>query len=313
MYIVCIILGIILFLLCNNYDGFSVGVPNFLYLKNNRGKWEVKNTLDPLLTDLSSYTERLRDTFVFPHIVEAREYKDRIVTNPRNIHILLDEPDEYCTKYPIFIDVQDKLVELNARLQTKCPSLRLDIRELIPDDYTSLIRRRSRGFLILCLYYNDQCISDCIYYYNSNSINIIEIDRETSRDYMKRKYMSLLSSILFMTASMIICSTRIDNLYFFSINPITAYYLLNKFNFSIDYADYPDNFRIEFLRITEYTFKNLKIFIDTWENIKINIELTPENIRRAQVMFDELVGDDDKSIICPEVVIQDTTCGAQSK
>ena len=96
-------------------------------------------------------------------------------------------------------------------------------------------------------------------------------------------------------------------------NPITAYYLLNNFNYTTDITYRAEEYRRAFNEITEYTFQNLKIFIDTWGNIKINIELTPENIRRAQVMFDELVGDGDKSIICPEVVIQDTTCGAQSK
>jgi hypothetical protein len=125
--------------------------------------------------------------------------------------------------------------------------------------------------------------------------------------------MSLLSSILFMTTSMIICSARIDNLYFSCINPITAFYLLNKFNFIIDYTNHPDDFKTAFNEITEYTFQNLKTIIDRWGSIKIIIELTPENIRRAQVMFDELVGDGDKSIICPEVVIQDTTCSTQSK
>tara|TARA_B110000858_G_C17784471_1_gene466446 strand:- start:846 stop:1772 length:927 start_codon:yes stop_codon:yes gene_type:complete len=305
-YLICIIFGIFLFLLYNNYDSFSVGVPNFLYLKNDRGEWEVKNTLDPLLTDLSGYTERLKDIFVFPHIVEAREYKDGIVTNPINIHILLEGPDQYCKKYPIFVDVQDKLVELNSRLQSKCPSLRLHI-EKNDNEFT---------FLTLCLYYNDECISRVVYTYFYFNIDVIEIDINTSYDYKKRKYMSLLSSILFMTTSMIICSARIDNLYFTCVNPIAVYYLLNNFNYTTDFllaGDFEKEKKIAFNEITEYTFKNLKIFIDTWGNIKINIELTPENIRRAQVMFDELVGDGDKSIICPEVVIQDTTCGAQSK
>jgi hypothetical protein len=303
MYIVCIILGIILFLLCNNYDGFSVGVPNFLYLKNNRGEWEVKNTLDPLLTDLSGYTERLKDTFVFPHIVEAREYKDRIVTNPINIHILLEEEDQYCYKYPIFIDIIDKLVEFNSRLQSKCPSLRLNIEK--NDEFT---------FLTLCLYYNDECISSGGYKYDYyHNIDVIEIDRNTSYDYRKRKYMSLLSSVLFMTASMIICSARINNLYFTSINPITAYYLLKNFNYTIDYEGEDELYEQEFNEIDELTYKNIELFIKRWKVITITIPLTPENIRRAQVMFDELVGDGDKSIICPEVVIQDTTCGAQSK
>jgi hypothetical protein len=302
-YLICIIFGIFLFLLYNNYDSFSVGVPNFLYLKNDRGEWEVKNTLDPLLTDLSGYTERLKDIFVFPHIVEAREYKDGIVTNPINIHILLEDPDQYCKKYPIFVDVQDKLVELNSRLQSKCPSLRLNI-EKNDNEFT---------FLTLCLYYNDECISRVVYTYFYFNIDVIEIDINTSYDYRKRKYMSLLSSILFMTTSMIICSARIDNLYFICVNPITAYYLLNNFNYTTDFTGRAEEYRRAFNEITEYTFQNFKIFIDTWGNIKINIELTPENIRRAQVMFDELVGDGDKSIICPEVVIQDTTCGAQSK
>ena len=122
--------------------------------------------------------------------------------------------------------------------------------------------------------------------------------------------MSLLSSIMFITASMIICNARIKSLYFRCINPITAYYLLNKFNFSIDYADYPDNFRIEFLRITEYTFVNLETFINRWKSIRIIIELTPENISKAQEIFDTLVGDSENSIICPEAVLRDTTCGA---
>lgn len=314
-YLICIILGILLFLLYNNYNSFSVGVPNFLYLKNDIGEWEVKNTLDPLLTDLSGYTERLGDTFVFPHIVEAREYKDRIITNPINRHILLDEDDQYCLQHPIFIDAQDKLVELNARLQSKCPSLRLNI-EKNDDEFT---------FLTLCLYYNDECISRVVYTYDYHEgganrprhlIDVIQIDINTSYDYRKRKYMSLLSSVMFITASMIICNARIDNLYFTCVNPIAVYYLLNNFNYTTDFLladDFEKEKKIAFNEITEYTFQNLKTFMDTWKIIMINIELTPENIRRAQVMFDELVGDGDKSITCPEVVIQDTTCGAQSK
>ena len=319
-YLICIILGIFLFLLYNNYDSFSVGVPNFLYLKNDRGEWEVKNTLDPLLTDLSGYTERLKDIFVFPHIVEAREYKDGIVTNPRNIHFFLEEDDIYCNKYPIIIDVQDKLVELNTRLQTKCPSLRLDTIDItdtseLTEDINDILKSLSTpSFSILFLYYNDEIISSVSYIYNSIvSVDILEIHIITEDKYKKRKYMSLLSSVMFITASMIICNYRIKSLHFSCTNPITAYYLLNKFNFSIDYIDYSDNFRTDFLTITEYTFENLKTFMDNWTSIMIIIELTPENIRRAQVMFDELVGDGDKSIICPEVVIQDTTCGAQSK
>ena len=114
---------------------------------------------------------------------------------------------------------------------------------------------------------------------------------------------------MFITASMIICSARINELYFLCINPITAYYLLNKLNFRINYTSKSDDYKTEFLRITKYTLDNLKIFIDRWKSIEIIIELTPENIERAQVMFDKLVGDGENSIICPEVEIVDTSCG----
>jgi len=141
-----------------------------------------------------------------------------------------------------------------------------------------------------------------------NSINTIMINLDTNEEYRKRKYMSLLSSVMFMTASMIICNARIKSLYFICINPITAYYLLSNFKCTTKFLNVEK--QTAFNRITEYTFENLETFMDSMGSIQINVELTPENISKAQKIFNKLVGNSEKSIICPEVELSDTTCGA---
>ena len=316
-YLFFVVLGIIIFLLYNRVNGFSVGIPYFLYLKNDRDEWEVKNTLDPTL-DLSNYIERLKYTFVYPGIVEAHSDMDRVLSDHSSIvSTTVTTDSNSCLNNPIFVDADETLNILNERLSSKCPSLRivLDKPERLPDieNIRNMIETARENIdsvdLVLCLYYNEECISLLTIKISMN--NTITISVITKDEYKRNKYAHLLINSLMICADKLIFCNRITTINNLSIYPLSFFYLTTNFSYTLDFhgndtlqGEY-EQFQSDYSSIiTKQKIRDLNIILQRHGGIHVIIQLIPRNILSAQALFDILVSDSDNSIVCPYKTIE---------
>ena len=87
--------------------------------------------------------------------------------------------------------------------------------------------------LILCLYYNENCISSIILIYKDE--DTIGIDSNTYNNYQGNKYNTLLRAIVVILSSYIICNSKnISKISSNAINPISAWLLIS--NFDVTYS-----------------------------------------------------------------------------
>jgi hypothetical protein len=217
---------------------------------------------------------------------------------------------------------KEKLSELNKSLQKKCSNLSLSLDYVYNHTtgstlelYHSFNHPSSDGpySLVLCLYKGNHCIS-------SITINIkkggkaLSIDSRTHGSYIKKKYNTLLRSII------IIISEHIskDLKYIISIatNPDSAYMMMQYFGGKLfnPYGDNLGRHESEFLNFSEKkgmplyksdtNYKELfKLYKNKFYMLIIAVEVNPENIEKANTKFNDLVSGISQisQITCPEV------------
>jgi len=316
-YVFLIILGILVYLLYNRINGFSVGVPNYLFLQKHTsdelGTWEVKDTLDPTL-DLSQYERRFKTTYEFSDLGDANINKWMTGSSYFRDQIVEVRDRRFCLFNPIYVDAVETLNTLNERLSRKCPRLRmvLDKPENMSnsDEINDMIETVGESIdsinLVICLYYNEECI--CLLTIKIRNIdNTITISITTKPIYKGNKYMSLLSCVLMLCANKLIYCNKITNIDAVCYNSITIYYIIKNYTYNTYTIDFHNNDELEteYNRITPITrekLRDLQTILDRYGAIHVIIDLTPENIARAQALFDVLLGDSDNSITCPYII-----------
>lgn len=214
---------------------------------------------------------------------------------------------------------KDKLSELNESLQDKCSNLSLSLDYVYKHKtgstlelYHSFNNPGSDGpySLVLCLYMGNHCIS-------SITINIkkdgkeLSIDSKTHGSYIKKKYNTLLRSIIIIISKHISKDLR----YIISIanNPDSAYMMMQYFGGKLfnPYGDKLGRLESEFLNFSEKkrmplyksdtNYKELfKLYKDEFYMLIIAVEVNPENIEKAYKKFNDLVGGISQ-ITCPDV------------
>jgi len=205
---------------------------------------------------------------------------------------------------PNLTKINENLNELNEKLKLKCSNLELKIGNYydLPGDIESIYSdiHGPGDELVLCLYLNDNCISNITLVYLDN--NIMEINSKTREDYGGKKYNKLLRSVVVIIASLIIChKTKIKYIRSHALNPISSWLLIS--NFYATYESFPPN--------KYYTFKDnnpglsqKELIFSAYDNnisLNITVELNDVNIKKAHELFDKLVSESiDNSIKCPE-------------
>ncbi len=118
--------------------------------------------------------------------------------------------------------------------------------------------------MILCLYYNEKCISSVIGRYNPNNKSM-EILSKTNEAFEKRKYnLYLRTAFIYL---MCFIKPDIDIIYSFAENPISTYTMYKYYNASNDELNEyvkdnnltPDNFTVEDAKDFHEYFKELSL------------------------------------------------------
>ena len=176
---------------------------------------------------------------------------------------------------------QSKLIEINMLLKQKCPELSLIL------DYSfnlnGNITRYSKGgkMLLLCLYYNNNCISSIemqFSEYIKNPLAII-INSKTTEEYNNRKYNTLLRSILIYISEFItIKGKNINQIVSHGVNKVTIYTMIKYFNATLNDDLIMNAPFIEYIKEKSFNINLIQQYfkdIDTYnEGIMLFIDLT---------------------------------------
>ena len=210
-------------------------------------------------------------------------------------------------------DISETLHELdylNSLLQKKCHNL--DIRIGMMTEMTGQLKTYSpklKNSLLICLYYNNDCISSIQLVINDG----IEIRSFTDKIYNGKKYNTLLRFVLIIISNKIkVNGEYINKLYSSATNPISAHLLMKNF----DSTPRMDETNDEFIYFMDNIYKGdkeninnvvSKFYETNAQNvlpILFDIILTDELIGKSLENFKMIIGEInpdnlDKQIKCP--------------
>jgi hypothetical protein len=223
--------------------------------------------------------------------IESNADFDKLYPRVFRMHITANHIDSLD-----FENAKQSLKIIEQRLMEKCPemSLSLNYQYNLPGEIYSYYNRPF--YLLLCLYFNGDCISSISIHIHRiiGNIIILEISSQTKETYENRKYNKLLRAVLIMIMDDIkIQNTTIAYLYSNAETPISAWLLHNSFNGEIQNDDFNASNKI-------VTYKMIEDYISSTRNIEILIDLyDKETISKATRVFDELLSNEfDKQLIC---------------
>jgi Mor family transcriptional regulator len=274
-----------------------------------------KSYIYKLDKDTPDLPERFRKT----NFVEKKKLNvEYLINTLAKYNVFYFEHGKCPTANLILKDAQKKLSELNDSLQTKCSNLSLHLDYVYKHKtdstlelYDDLKKNYSVGpyLLVLCLYYDNHCISSITIKINGIELSI---DSRTHTDYERRKYNILLCSIIIILSKHI--SKDIKYIISIAINQVSAYIMMQYFGGKLHYNPYDDgeneNER-EFLKFSEEkgmplhapntNYKRLfDLYTDKFKKLTIAVTVNPENIEKADTKFNDLVRGISQ-ITCPEV------------
>ncbi len=205
-------------------------------------------------------------------------------------------------------DAIDLLNNLNMSLQEKC--VNLEIRIGMMTEMTGQLHvysPKSKKSLVVCLYYNNDCISSIQLVINDDGI---EIRSFTDEMYSGKKYNTLLRCVLLILANKIkLNGEPINMLYSSATNPISAHLLMKSFNLMPSSRDYNS----EFTYFMDNKYKGDKENINDVVNkfyeahprkdipILFDIFLTDELIDKSLENFKLLTGEINESNISSQI------------
>jgi hypothetical protein len=295
----------------NNYIEIIDNLLNNRYLASRKRKYICIYDKDDTLYIIDNNINIVNDYIIFDRVkniidsnksLSSTGLNNFFTKNVNDITFIYLKNNLGCFNTDLDI-IQNKLDELNLLLKNKCPNLELKL-----DNYYNLSGKISSfseiDSLILCLYYNNDCISSIIFEYKGN--NAIVIDSITNILFEGKKYNKLLRSIIIIVANLLICNK--ENIYKIlsvAINPISAWLLISNFDTNLIFyneEEFKDFLIQEKLKNEHISDKDL-IFL-AYENIpnfslRIEIEINKINIDKAEKLFLSLIKSGEDTIICP--------------
>ena len=203
------------------------------------------------------------------------------------------------------------IINLNKKLNTKCPNLSLRFEQLkkLPN-YKDIVDfgLSEPSSDILCLYDSDQCVSNIYLDYYDNSI---EISSYTDSDYAGFKFNKLLRCVIVIICKIIkIYNPRFKVIKSAAVNHLSAFTLIKNFNVSYNSGDTDTNIIVERLlsdvSIPLYNriVSIYKIKLPDKKNmvLEIIILLDEYNLNQAVNIFNNLI--DEGLLICQKSVAE---------
>lgn len=211
-------------------------------------------------------------------------------------------------------DINGIVTVLNDLLQQKCPNLEIRVGMLTDMvGKVNVYSPKNKDTLLICLYYNNDCIASIQLVKNSG---YVEIRSFTNEMYSNKKYNTLLRYILVIISNKIkINEIEINKLHSSATNPISASTLMKHFDSDplLDYDNNPD-----LMYFIDNIYKNARqpgdipIVVDAFYKytsptsipVEFEIVITQELVDRAFEKYNILVGkinpsEIEKQIRCP--------------
>ena len=219
---------------------------------------------------------------------------------------------------PINLDVvKEKIVDLNRILNTKCPNL-----ELQCDNYYNLKGHISVyedipfDGVIICLYYNGNCISSITLQVAQNGI--VKIESQTDEHFQGKGFNKLLRCVAVIISAILICNDTdapFKILRSEPVNPVSAWLLISNFKTNImkigRTITIDENYETQFSKLKEEELSKTKkkkgentqlsadddfdneikkklVFKNKYKFGLIDVPLDAENVENAVRIFNEL-------------------------
>jgi hypothetical protein len=176
---------------------------------------------------------------------------------------------------------QEKIVELNALLQAKCPKLTIVFDYMYKlKNFVPIIGDSNYNKLILCLYYksdeepiNYNCISNIELSHINNTLEIVSFTTPSNEG---KKYNKFLRAVIIIISELIInimTYMPIQKIISTATNPISAFLLINSFgaiieDYEHEFYNFTDGGQITYELINEFIKENALYAL----NLIINID-----------------------------------------
>ena len=246
---------------------------------NNSNKLKISNTLKIIIGNLHKIKGILVNKF------SSRTLRIRLKKNKIYIIYISNELGCYTFKKN---NIDDIIRNFNNKLYRICPKLELKFnnRENLHGNISRAGSNTPDG-LLLCLYKNNNCISSIELKYKGNGEMHIVPETLIKNEDNKHK---LLISVIIIVSSLIIChENKINKIVLDATDSITAWLLIGYFNTTYKSANNKMNEYIKSInKINENILYNLYTRNED-NNLIITVELNPENINRANTIFNNLI------------------------
>ena len=186
------------------------------------------------------------------------------------------------------LELFDIVEELNQKIQNKCNQLKLDVKQQMIDNISSLL---------VCLYYEDICISQITLNF-LRSINYMEISSKTLDEYTLRKYNKLLRAIIILLSNHIKIGDRpLEYIKSDVVNYISAWTLNKEYQITYNDKKYDELFKQnDDKSLFKELYDNITDELIITINIKNNLIKAKETINKLVSTLPENLSD---AIICP--------------
>tara|TARA_B110000208_G_C11698755_1_gene405057 strand:+ start:118 stop:1200 length:1083 start_codon:yes stop_codon:yes gene_type:complete len=196
--------------------------------------------------------------------------------------------------------IKDKLVDLNIKLEKKCPKLKLEFNKLNDlTDETIISEINSDDEYSLCLFKESKCLSIISFKYEPFEEGYV-INSNTDKHEYQKKYNKLLRAVLIIISNLIKgCGGIRIRIISLAINSISAYTLTSSYDYKFD-----EEFKVYFDdNKDKYSGNLLQLYNEAGKdniNPGIYIDNTPANEKKAIDIFDMLISTElaDKQIKC---------------
>jgi hypothetical protein len=259
-----------------------------------------KGFLDDILADVSATSADISAPDTFNKISFVKQLLKQ------NIKTIFTNNNLECFNINL-TEAHKKLEQLNILLKNKCTQLELKLDNYynMTGDVTLYNSNQNKDKLILCLYYNDNCISSIFLKYKNS--NQIEIETSTNILYKKRKYNKLLTISTIILAPLLVCNgENINVIMSAAIAVESALTLIPNFETDIehpiptDFEEFIEKNKFDENTDIKYLLTELYKQIPDYVGLLIYVTLNKDNIDKAYVLFKKLISSEEfQTIICP--------------
>jgi hypothetical protein len=177
---------------------------------------------------------------------------------------------------------QEELNKINLMLQVKCPELSLELNyyKNLRGTIAQYNTYKNPNKLLLCLYYQDTCISSIEMLFNETNNKLdITINSKTTEEYRNRKYNKFLRSVaIYVSRFITIDGRNVTSVVSQGVNEITIWQMITYFNatyknepFNESFVNYMEDKPISVKEISNYFNENDP---NHYDGIVLRIDLT---------------------------------------